>query len=66
MRLSCEVSVIHSDIHMDLGVSENRGPQSRTPNSRILIIRTPKYGTPHFRKPPFGGGSGFPAIRHWI
>ena len=25
-----------------------------TLNSRILIIRTPKYGTPHFRKLPHG------------
>ena len=26
----------------NMGVSENRGPQYGTPNSRILIIRTPK------------------------
>ena len=26
----------------DMGVSENRGPEYRTLNSRILIIRTPK------------------------
>ena len=25
-----------------VGVSENTGPQYSTPNSRILIIRTPK------------------------
>ena len=33
-----------------LGVSENRGPLYSTLNSRILMIRTPKYGTPYFRK----------------
>ena len=27
---------------LDMGVSANRGPQYSTPNSRILIIRTPK------------------------
>ena len=26
----------------DMGVSENRGPQYSTLNSRLLIIRTPK------------------------
>ena len=36
-----------------LGVSENRGPQYSTLNSRILIIRTPKQGTPNFRKLTF-------------
>ena len=35
----------------DVGVSENRGPEYSTLNSRILIIRTPKYRTPNFRKP---------------
>ena len=35
-----EASVTHQPRH--LGVSENRGPQYSTPNSRILIIRTPK------------------------
>ena len=29
----------------DMGVSENRGPEYSTLNSRILIIRTPKKGT---------------------
>ena len=38
-------------IHM--GVSENRGPSYSTLKSRILIIRTPKYGTPNFRKLPY-------------
>ena len=40
-----------------MGVSENRGPYYRTPNSRILIIRIPKYGTPNFRKLPYRAGS---------
>ena len=31
-----------------VGASENRGPQYSTLNSRILIIRTPKTGTPNF------------------
>ena len=31
---------------LDMGVSENRGPYYRALNSRILITRTPKYGTP--------------------
>ena len=35
-----------------MGVSENRGPQHSTLNSRILIIRTPKQGAPNFRKLP--------------
>ena len=34
----------------DMGVSENRGPEYSTQNSRILI-RTPKLGTPIFAKP---------------
>ena len=34
---------------VNTGVSENRGPEYRTLNSRILIVRTPKYGTPNFR-----------------
>ena len=29
----------------NMGGSENRGPEYSTLNSRILIIRTPKYGT---------------------
>ena len=36
-----------------MGVSETRGPEYSTLNSRILIIRTPKEGTPNFRKLPF-------------
>ena len=39
-----------------LGVSENREPQKRTLNCRILIIRTPKQGTPYFQKLPFCPG----------
>ena len=35
-----------------MGVSENRGPYYSTLNSRILIIRTPRQGTPNFRKLP--------------
>ena len=35
-----------------MGVSENRGPSNSTLTSRILIIRTPKQGTPNFRKLP--------------
>ena len=37
------------DLH--LGVSENRGPQYSTLNSRILIIRTPK-SVPLFSETP--------------
>ena len=33
-------------------VSENRGPQYSTLNSRILIIGTPKQGTPLFPETP--------------
>ena len=36
-----------------LGVSENRGPEYNSQNSRILMIRTLKHGTPSFRKLPF-------------
>ena len=36
-----------------MGVSENRGPEYSTLNSRILIIRTPKEGTPNFRNSHF-------------
>ena len=36
-----------------MGVSENRGPWYGTLSSRIPIIRTPKYGTPYFRKLPY-------------
>ena len=35
-----------------VGVSANRGPEYSTPNSRILILRTPKQGTLNFRKLP--------------
>ena len=37
-------------------VSEARGPKYSTLNSRILIIRTPKHGTPNFQKLPNEGG----------
>ena len=37
---------------LEVGVSKNRGSQSSTLNSRILIIRTPKIRYPHFRKLP--------------
>ena len=38
-----------------MGVSENGAGRAldSTRNSRILIIRTPKYGTPNFRKLPY-------------
>ena len=39
-----------------LGVSENRGPYCSTRHSRVLIVRTPKQGTPNFRKLPTRGG----------
>ena len=35
-----------------MGVSENRGPEYSTLNSRTPIIRIPKQGTPNFRKLP--------------
>ena len=35
------------------GVSEKRGPEYSSLNSRILIVRTPKYGTPNFRNIPY-------------
>ena len=35
-----------------MGVSQNRGPQYSTLNSRILVIRTPKIRYPNFRKVP--------------
>ena len=35
-----------------MGVSKNRGPQYSTLISRILIVRTPKYSAPNFRKLP--------------
>ena len=35
-----------------MGVSENRGPLYNTLNSRILILGTPKKGTPNFWKLP--------------
>ena len=37
-----------------MGVSENRGPEYSTLNSRTPIIRIPKQGTPNFRKLPYG------------
>ena len=39
-----------SQKHRYIGVSENRGPEYSTLNSRILIIGTSKQGTPSFRK----------------
>ena len=48
-----------------MGVSENRGPRYRTLNSRILIIRTPKYGTPNFRKLPYGA-LGSLKVPSWV
>ena len=42
-------------------VSENRGPQYRTLNSRILIIRTPKQSTPQFSETPILEQSRAPA-----
>ena len=47
------VSCMHLVSKHDLAVSENRGPQYNILNSRILITRSPKYGTPNFRKLPF-------------
>ena len=35
-----------------VGVSENGGPSYSTLFCRILVVRTPKYGTPYFRKLP--------------
>ena len=35
-----------------MGVSENKGPQYSTLNSRILIIRTPPMGYPQFSETP--------------
>ena len=49
---------------LNLGVSENRGPKYSTLNSRILIIRTPKQGTPNFRKLPLSEGFD-PAPLRW-
>ena len=51
-------------ISYGLGFSENRGPEYSTLNSRILIIiiiRTPKYGTPNFPKISFRGPGIFDA-----
>ena len=40
-----------------MGASENRGPiyieRESTLNGRILIIGTPKYGTPSFQELPY-------------
>ena len=35
-----------------LVVSQNKGPQYRPQNTIVLIIGTPKKGTPSFGKPP--------------
>ena len=35
-----------------VGVSQNGGPSYSTLFCRILVVRTPKYGTPYFRKLP--------------
>ena len=40
-----------------MGVSENRGPEYSTSNSRILIIRTPKQNTLIFGKTHISKGS---------
>ena len=39
-------------------VSQIRGPQYRLPNSIVLIIGTPKKGTPNFGNPPYGAQGG--------
>ena len=41
--------------HVEREFPKRRDPNS-TLNSRTLIIRTPKYGTPHFRKLPYRFG----------
>ena len=41
-----------------MGVSENRGPKHSTLNSRILVIRTPKQGTPIFGNSHMGAQKG--------
>ena len=54
-------SPLRGNSHMGqyhMGVSENRGPWYSTLNSRILILRTPKLGTPNFRNLPYGFGAG--------
>ena len=38
----CAISLLQVRVREYMGVSENRGPQYSTLNSRILIIRTPK------------------------
>ena len=40
-------------LHSYMGVSEYRGSKYSTLNSKVLIIRTPKEGTPNFRKLPY-------------
>ena len=40
-------------LNLYMGLSNNRGPEYSNLNSRILIIRAPKYGTPNFRKLPY-------------
>ena len=48
------VYVLHGQSVLYLGVSENRGPEYSTLNSRMLIIRTPKQGTLIFGKSHLG------------
>ena len=43
---------IHICIYIYMGVSKNQGALIWTPNSRALIIRTPKQD-PHFWNPPY-------------
>ena len=52
--LSSWVVVCHGDTDLDgrKGVSENRGPEYSTLNSRILILRTPKIRYPLFSESP--------------
>ena len=42
-----------------MGVSENGGSEYSTLNSRILLIRTPKEGTPNFIRTPKEGTPNF-------
>ena len=42
-------------------VSQNRGTPIWTPNTIVLIMGTPKKGTPNFGKPPYEPrGGGYP------
>ena len=45
LRLLCCIAILYRHVTISIykgGVSENRGPQYSTLNTRILIIRTPK------------------------